>query len=39
MQCKTHRLNFRARRKDGATWKDIALLGFTASTLEPLDFA
>jgi hypothetical protein len=39
MQCKTHRLSFRARRKDGATWKGIALLGFTASTLEPLDFA
>lgn len=39
MQCRIHQMDFRARRKDGATWKDIALMGFSASTLEPVDFA
>lgn len=38
IECHTHQLDFHARRKDGATWKDIALLGFSAETLEPVDF-
>jgi hypothetical protein len=38
MQCKTHRVDYHARRKDGATWKDIALLGYTTTTLEPVNF-
>ncbi|MGA1983953.1 MAG: hypothetical protein ABSG84_15985 [Acidobacteriaceae bacterium] len=38
MQCKTHRVDYHARRKDGATWKNIALLGFTTTTLEPVKF-
>jgi hypothetical protein len=37
--CETHRLNFKAKRKNGATWKDIALLGFSASSIEPIDVA
>jgi hypothetical protein len=38
-QCQAHRLNYRTFRKEGSSWKDIALMGFTATTIEPLDFA
>jgi hypothetical protein len=38
-QCDAHRLNYRTFRKEGSSWKDIALMGFTATTIEPLDFA
>jgi hypothetical protein len=38
IECNTYQLDYHARRKDGATWKDIALLAFSASTLEPVDF-
>jgi hypothetical protein len=38
-QCAAHRLNYRTFRKEGSGWKDIALMGFTATTIEPLDFA
>ena len=39
MSCRTHRMVFHAQRKQGATWKNIDLLAFTADTLEPLDFS
>lgn len=38
-QCEAHRLNYRTFRKEGTSWTDIALMGFTATTMEPLDFA
>ena len=38
-QCDSHRLNYHTFRKEGSSWKDIALMGFTATTIEPLDFA
>jgi hypothetical protein len=38
-QCRTHRVSFRTRRKTGESWKDIDLLGFTALSNDPLDFA
>jgi hypothetical protein len=38
-QCREHQLRLRTRRKKGGSWKDIDLLGFSTSTLEPLDFA
>jgi hypothetical protein len=38
IECNTYQLDYHARRKDGATWKDIALLGFSAETLEPVNF-
>jgi hypothetical protein len=38
-QCDSHRLQYRTFRKEGSSWKDIALMGFTATTIEPLDFA
>jgi hypothetical protein len=37
--CESHHLEFKARRKTGATWKDISLLGYTASSMMPIDFA
>ncbi len=37
--CQTHRLSFSAKRKEGAGWKDIAPMGYTASSLEPLKLA
>ena len=39
MQCREHQMRLRTRRKKGGSWKDIDLLGFSTSTLEPLDFA
>lgn len=36
--CRVHRMEFRARRRVGTTWKDIDLLGFKGDTLEPVDF-
>jgi hypothetical protein len=38
-QCRIHEIRFRTRRKHGEQWKDIALLGFSATSLEQLDFA
>ena len=38
-QCETHTMEFRASRKDGQKWKSIDLLGFSATSPEPLDFA
>jgi hypothetical protein len=38
-QCEAHRFNYRTFRKEGSGWTDIALMGFTATTQEPLDFA
>jgi len=38
-RCQTHRVNFSARRKAGSSWKDIALLGYSVSSLEPVDLA
>ena len=38
-QCAAHRLHYRTFRKQGSNWQDIALMGFTATTIEPLDFA
>ena len=37
--CHTHRLSFSARRKEGAGWKNIAPMAYTASSLEPLNVA
>jgi hypothetical protein len=39
MQCREHQMRLRTRRKKGGSWKDIDLLGFSTTTLEPLDFA
>jgi hypothetical protein len=36
-QCETHWLNFKAQRKKGAAWKDIAIQGFSASSMDPID--
>jgi hypothetical protein len=38
-QCREHQMRLRTRRKKGGSWKDIDLLGFSTTTLEPLDFA
>ncbi|HEY4382481.1 MAG TPA: hypothetical protein VGN01_19185 [Acidobacteriaceae bacterium] len=35
--CNTHRLSFSARRKEGAGWKEIAPMAYSASSLEPLN--
>ena len=37
--CNTHRLSFSARRKEGAGWKEIPPMAYTASSLEPLNVA
>jgi hypothetical protein len=39
VQCRTHMMSFRTRRKEEERWKDIDLLGFTATSQEQLDFA
>lgn len=38
-QCRLHMVQFRTRRKAEERWKDIDLLGFSATSLEQLDFA
>jgi hypothetical protein len=37
MRCQTHRMDFRAMRKSGASWKEIAVLGYSASSFESLE--
>jgi hypothetical protein len=37
-QCEEHQMRLRTRRKKSGAWKDIELLGFHTTTLEPLDF-
>jgi hypothetical protein len=37
MRCQAHRMDFRAMRKSGASWKEIAVLGYSASSFEPLE--
>ena len=37
--CNTHRMSFSARRKEGAGWKNIPPMAYTASSLEPLNVA
>jgi hypothetical protein len=37
--CNTHRMSFSARRKEGAGWKEIPPMAYTASSLEPLNVA
>jgi hypothetical protein len=37
MRCEAHRMDFRAMRKSGASWKEISVLGYSTSTFEPLD--
>jgi hypothetical protein len=37
--CRMHMVRFRTRRKEDERWKDIDLLGFSATSLEQLDFA
>jgi hypothetical protein len=37
--CRTHKMLFHAKRKEGVNWKEIDLFAFTATTLEPIDFA
>lgn len=39
VQCRMHMMSFRTRRKEEERWKDIDLLGFTATSQEQLDFA
>lgn len=35
--CDTHRLDFRAQRKQGGRWKEMAVLAHTAFSMEPID--
>jgi hypothetical protein len=37
MRCQTHRMDFRAMRKSGLSWKEIAVLGYSASSFEALE--
>ncbi|MDP9052542.1 MAG: hypothetical protein M3O31_17750 [Acidobacteriota bacterium] len=37
--CRLHMMRFRTRRKSEERWNDIDLLGYTTTSLEPLDFA
>lgn len=37
MRCETHRMDFRAMRKSGASWKEIPVLGYSASSYEPIE--
>jgi len=39
MQCDLHTMDFRATRKDGHKWKTIDILGFSTSSIDPLNFA
>lgn len=36
-RCQTHRMDFRAMRKTGGGWKDIPVLGYAASSYEPIE--
>ena len=38
-RCQTHRMDFRAMRKSGASWKEIPVLGYTANSYEPIEVA
>ena len=35
--CQTHRMDFLAMRKSGGSWKEIPVLGYTASSFEPIE--
>jgi hypothetical protein len=37
MRCETHRMDFRALRKSGASWKEIPVLGYSASSYEAIE--
>jgi hypothetical protein len=37
-QCRLHMMRFMAKRKEDERWNDIDVLGFTSTSLEPLDF-
>jgi hypothetical protein len=37
MRCETHRMDFRAMRKSGTSWKEIPVLGYSASSYEPIE--
>lgn len=37
MRCETHRMDFRAMRKSGSSWKEIPVLGYSASSYEPIE--
>jgi len=39
VQCRMHMMKFRTRRKEEERWKEVDLLGFTATSQEQLDFA
>lgn len=39
VQCRMHMMHFRTRRKEEEQWKDIDLLGYSATSREQLDFA
>jgi hypothetical protein len=36
-RCQTHRVDFRALRKSGLTWKEIAVLAYSASSFDPIE--
>lgn len=36
-RCQAHRMDFRAMRKSGGNWKEIPVLGYTASSFEPVE--
>jgi len=38
-RCQTHRVDYRALRKSGASWKEIAVLRYSASSYEPVEIA
>ena len=37
--CHTHRMDFRAMRKSGASWKEIDVLAYSASSFDPIEIA
>ncbi|HKO17538.1 MAG TPA: hypothetical protein VJU82_01500 [Acidobacteriaceae bacterium] len=36
-RCQSHRMDFRAMRKTGGSWKEIPVLGYTASSFEAIE--
>ena len=36
-RCQSHRMDFRAMRKSGGSWKEIPVLGYTASSFEAIE--
>ena len=36
-RCQAHRMDFRAMRRSGGSWKEIPVLGYTASSFEAID--